>query len=320
MQKIIDLRKGHPKARCLPHARLARASRAAALRLDEATEQGFRLNYTIGGAGTPRFFSMLTEFLSSQYRSPCFAEGLFTTNGVSHGLDIACGALCKPGDTVLMEEPSYFLVKQIFDDHHLKVVGVPSDKHGINTEALDARLASGALTPPPKLLYLVPSHGNPRGTSLPLERREHLVQLAQRYGFYILCDDVYHMLDWSAGAAAATAAPPRILELDPAFKARVAKGLDWVPPAPAAAADAAAGAVAAAGGGDDSDDDPVYAAAGGSGAADAAAEAEAEGHVLSIGSFTKILAPGLRLGWIETSARQRAPAHTVTEWMPGEVG
>ena len=300
---LIDLRKGHPKARNLQHARLARACRAAASRLDLASEAALRMNYTVGGAGTPRFLSSLARFLSSAYQSPVFADGLLTTNGVSHGIDLACNALTSPGDTVLIEQPSYFLARQIFIDHHLSVVGVPRDVSGhIDTEALEARLVSGSIQPPPRLMYLVPSHGNPSGASIPLSGRQQLVQLAERFGFFLLCDDVYHLLHWGGGEERSPPLP-RLLELDSAHRVRVERG----GPAAAAAAprDAAAAAAAAtsthrASGEDSEEDDPAY--RGGSSSGATGGPAEGEGVVISLGSFTKILAPGLRLGWVEASS------------------
>ena len=149
-----------------------------------------------------------------------------------------------------MERPSYFLAHGIFDSHRLRVVSAPCDDDGLDPARLESLLASGEL-PVPKLLYLVPQHSNPRGTSLPLPRRQALVALAERFGFLLLCDDVYAMLSFPSAEP-----PPRLLTLDQAFRSRAA--------APAAAS-------------------------------------SEEGHVLSLGSFTKILAPGLRLGWIEAA-------------------
>jgi len=194
--RLVDLRKGHPKVTNLPHAKLAQAARRAALRLDEAQETHFGLGYT-GNSGTPRFLGRLAAFLSQAYGSPCLQDNLLTTNGVSHGIDIACGALTMPGDGVWVESATYFLAHQVFLDHGLRVTAVPMDEHGLDTDALARCLASGELGPPPALLYLVPSHGNPSGATLPIGRRHALLDLAERYGFICLTDDVYHLLDWS---------------------------------------------------------------------------------------------------------------------------
>lgn len=44
------------------------------------------------------------------------------------------------------------------------------------------------------MIYIVPTFSNPRGTSLPAERRKKLVELAHKYNVLVLCDDVYELL------------------------------------------------------------------------------------------------------------------------------
>ncbi|CAE8600782.1 unnamed protein product [Polarella glacialis] len=256
-KRLIDLRKGYPKSRNLPHTRLAEACRLSAARLDSASEEAFPLQYS-SGLGTARFNERLAEFLRREYKSAVFA------------------------DVVIMEEPSYFLAHKIFLDHGLRVLGAAIDEHGLDTDALAARFASGELASlQPKLLYLVPSHGNPSGATLPLRRRQHLVKLAEKHGFTVLCDDVYHLLDWSSSAKPL----PRLLEFDSAFQGRASASAGRAQDVPKM------------------DEDASYTIP-----KDAASDGKAlsslkEGHVVSIGSFTKILAPGLRLGWIEASGQ-----------------
>ena len=57
-------------------------------------------------------------------------ESLFVTGGNSQALDLISTVFAKPGDTVFVEEPSYFLAFQIFRDHGLNIVGVPMDDDG----------------------------------------------------------------------------------------------------------------------------------------------------------------------------------------------
>lgn len=302
MLPLIDLRKGYPKAANLQHRRMAQACRQAASRLDAGTEASFPLQYCLGG-GTSSFIRRLCNFLKRSYGSCCYEDGLLTTNGVSHGIELACGALTKPGDSVWMEAPSYFLAYQIFVDHGLRVHGVPTDAHGLDTDALARMLSSGECGPPPSLVYVIPSHTNPSATVLPLVRRKHLLSLAEEYKFVVLTDDVYHLLEWGPERL------PRLLELDASFLARArrerADDADAAPAAPPPGGAAAPTRTASSSGPatGDADDDQSYiilqceqAAAGGGGH-----RWVGEGRVISLGSFTKILAPGLRLGWAESS-------------------
>lgn len=62
----------------------------------------------------------------------------FPPAGVSHGLGLCALALSRPGDVVVAECPTYFLVPPIFRDHHLTLRHVPTDQHGMDVEALEA--------------------------------------------------------------------------------------------------------------------------------------------------------------------------------------
>ena len=316
--RVIDLRIGHPKASNLPHAQMASACRSAAARLDAETEAALPLNYAKSEYGSAGYLTALAGFLTAAYGSPVFDDWLLTTNGVSHGLELAVGCLTKPGDACWMESPSYFLAYQIFADHHLKVVGAPSDAHGLDVEALARCLADGTLGPPPAVLYLVPTHGNPTGVTLSRERREALLRLARQYGFVVLADEVYALLDWTAPDQAL---PPRMLALDAPHRKRVQQEAEAKAVASSGGAPSAVRA-ARLSGGDTSYTPNVARLSGGNGgnggsaegatpgaaesAAEAAAEAAAEeaeacGVVISVSSHTKILAPGIKLGWLEAS-------------------
>ncbi len=107
--------------------------------------------------------------------------------------------LLEPGDTVLVEEPSYLAALQAFQLAGATVVPVPCDDDGLDPEAA-AALAErhGA-----RLLYTIPTFQNPTGRTLPLERREALVALARRAGFWLLEDDPYGELRYRGAGAAA---------------------------------------------------------------------------------------------------------------------
>ena len=181
--------------------------------------------------GDPRFLDTLAKYLEREYGFPTNSENLLLSGGNSQALDFVCSQYIKPGDTVFVEEPSYFLAFQIFRDHGANLVGIPVDDDGISIEFLESALARIK----PTLLYTIPSFHNPGGQTLTGKRRQRLVALAQEHDFLIVADEAYQLLYYDAP-------PPRALG--------------------------------------------TYADS---------------GHVLSLGSFSKILAPGMRLGWIQTS-------------------
>ena len=125
-----------------------------------------------------------------QGRRPPLAE-LIVTSGGMECITLACRALIDPGDPLLVEDPTYLGALMAFDGFDARVEGVPMDAGGLQVGALAERLATG---PPPKLLYIIPEYQNPTGRTLPLDRREALVELCRRHRVLILEDIAYREL------------------------------------------------------------------------------------------------------------------------------
>ena len=220
---VIDLGRGDPSLSNLP-LDLIRKSAQARLLEDENSFLQYGAEQ-----GDGHFLIALANFLTSGYGFDVQPENLFITNGVSKALDLICTLFTQAGDTIFVEEPSYFLALKIFGDHRLHVVTIDTDENGLVPASLAKKLAGSR----PKILYLIPSFHNPSGRTLSPERRDQLAQLAKEHDFLIVADEVYHLLNYGSQA----------------FK-------------------------------------PLAFYTGSE-------------NVISLGSFSKILAPGLRLGWLQ---------------------
>ena len=175
----------------------------------------------------------MASFLTPAYGLPVQASQLLLSVGATQAIDMICSAFTRPGDVIFVEEPTFFLILGLFQDHGLHIVPIPLDDEGLDLAVLEEKLAQYQ----PKLLYTIPTFQNPTSRNLSLERRQKLVALSQKHNFVIVADEVYQLLHY-------TETPP------PSF----ATFLD-------------------------------------------------SEQVFSVGSFSKILAPGLRLGWIHTSPK-----------------
>jgi DNA-binding transcriptional MocR family regulator len=221
----INLGIGQPSADLLPLDIIESASEHF---FKDAAPQDINYGPT---KGDERFLHSIANFLTKQYGKQANVESLFVTGGNSQALDFVCSMFSNTGDTIFVEEPSYFLALNIFRDNHLNIIGIPTDESGIDIDFLEAKLKKAK----PALVYTIPVYHNPNGQTLSAERRERLVELSKEYGFLIIADEVYQMLNYYEQ-------PPE------AFGTMIDSNT-----------------------------------------------------VLSLGSFSKILAPGMRLGWIQTS-------------------
>ena len=90
--------------------------------------------------GDSDFRMALAQFLESIYGMPVEPAHLLVTNGASQAMDMICTLFSKAGDTIFVEEPTYFLARKIFADHQLKPVSLPMDEAGLVIEALEKEL------------------------------------------------------------------------------------------------------------------------------------------------------------------------------------
>lgn len=110
--------------------------------------------------------------------------------GSQQGLDLLGKVLINEGDVVLVESPTYLGALQSFQPYGPRYVQLPTDDHGIDTDALEDVLKAH----PAKLLYAIPNFQNPTGRTLSLERRRRLLELTAQYGVLVIEDDPYGKL------------------------------------------------------------------------------------------------------------------------------
>ncbi len=164
------------------------------------------------------------------------ADQVLITSGSLQGLNLVGGLLLDTGDVVITEAPTFMGALGAWAIHSPHYLSVAVDEEGMRLDVLEELLRTSDR--PPKLVYVLPTFQNPTGVTLTLERRRGLLELAHRYGFWIVEDDPYGELWFDEGA-------PEVA--------------------------------------------PIRALPG------------AEERVLYLGSFSKILAPGLRLGFTVAS-------------------
>ena len=181
-------------------------------------------------------------------------DGLIVTTGSQQALDLVGKTLISPGDKVIVEAPTFLATIQCFRLYGAQVIGAPIDADGVDVDRLEQLIAEHR----PKLVYLVPTFGNPSGAMLSLERRKRILELAVRTGTVVVEDDPYGELYFGK-------APPASML---ALSAQVPGSRDWL---------------------------------------------------VHCGSLSKILSPGLRVGWMiappellakATMCKQFSDAHT----------
>jgi 2-aminoadipate transaminase len=225
---VISLAGGLPDPRSFPRNEIAEIARYV---VEAYGEKALQYSPT---RGVSYFLNAVREFANRHGIEVRSDDGVMATVGSQQGLYLIGRALIDPGDIVVTEEPAYLGAIQAFRVAGAKFLTVPIDSNGLRTDVLEEKLKNlePGVKERLKIIYTVATCNNPSGTTLPVERRKHLLELAEQYDLVIVEDDPYRFITF----AEAEATPIKTLDKN--------------------------------------------------------------GRVVYMSSFSKILAPGLRLGWL----------------------
>lgn len=219
---IISFAGGVPNPETFPAERIAEiASRVVRERRAISLQYG-------PTRGLPRLIESIARICRGRGME-CAPSEVIVTTGSQQALDLIAHAVLNPGDTVLVELPTYIGGTASFFARSAIVEGVAQDDGGVVIASLDDVAARTR----PKLFYTIPNFQNPSGRLMTQQRRAQVLELAEKHDFLVIEDDPYGELVYVDGADTT------------AMKSR-----------------------------------------------------DRSGRVLYLGSFSKVLAPGLRCGWI----------------------
>ncbi|MBN1661459.1 MAG: PLP-dependent aminotransferase family protein [Anaerolineae bacterium] len=141
--------------------------------------------------GTTEGFPPLKDWLIEamhRYELPAGRRNVLFTNGSQQALDIIGRVFIDQGDKIITGRPTYLGAIQAWNVYAPHYLTVPLDDEGMRMDELERTLVEN---PGVKFIYVLPNFHNPAGTTLPLERRYRLVELAATHGAFIIEDDPY---------------------------------------------------------------------------------------------------------------------------------
>src|SRR5215469_16883409 len=180
-EKILFTR-GVPAIEALPNKLISECLQAAL----EGPDAKNILQYGHNGGYLP-----LRKMLAEQYGVA--AEQLLVGNGSLHLQDLLSGMLIHSGDVVFVEQPSYDRAIKTFRRRGAKVIGIPLEHDGVNLAVLEQALTRQV----PAFMYVIPDFQNPAGVTTSTAKRQALVDLAERYNFWLVEDVPYRTLRYS---------------------------------------------------------------------------------------------------------------------------
>lgn len=209
--------------------------------LKEASERAFvnsRSCLQYGNTdGTPQFKSEIIRLMHDR-GIETKPENIVVTTGSQQGFDLTLRVLINAGDRILIEQPTYSSNIQAARTYQTRIDPIPVLEDGLDIDVLEKVLKDASEKGDrPKLLYTIPTFGNPSGVTMPVEHRLRLLELAVRYQLIIVEDAPYSDLRFSGPPVPSLAA----------LAQQIPNASDWV---------------------------------------------------IHLASLSKIVAPGMRMGWI----------------------
>ena len=186
---MISFAGGNPSPDALPDALVSELSRYVLAQDGKAI-----LQYGATEGYRP-FVESLKAYVSKQLGVEI--PSVLPVTGSTQAMDLLCKALIDPGDTVLVENPSFLGNLQCLKLYQANLVPVESDDQGLLPDDLEKKIQQYH----PKLLYTIPTFQNPTGKSLPEDRRKAVAELANKYGMVVAEDDPYRDLRYRGTAA-----------------------------------------------------------------------------------------------------------------------
>lgn len=183
--------------------------------------------------GVKSFRETIVKMMQDEGIQNVTVDNVIVTTASQQALSLLAEIFVDPGDTVIVEAPSYVGGLQAFQAFQANFVTVPLDENGIRTDILKEKLEElSRKNVNVKLIYVIPNFQNPAGVTMSLERRKELLKLSHEYNIPVIEDDPYGEIRFVEEKQ------PSLLQLD------------------------------------------------------------SIGNVIALRTFSKILAPGFRLGWV----------------------
>ncbi len=129
----------------------------------------------------------IRDFILPPKKLNASMDEMLITSGSTQGMDLISKVFINPGDTILVEAPTFLGALQTFNSYEANTVSIPMDDEGIIVEELERLINEYK----PKIIYCIPTFQNPSGNTLGVERRKRIAKLATEYDIIVIEDDPY---------------------------------------------------------------------------------------------------------------------------------
>lgn len=161
--------------------------------INNVLSSGFNFNTYISPKGLKELRIEISSFLNGIWNYNINYKDILITTGSQQSINLVAYALLNEGDTVLIEQPTYFGAINVFKNRKVNLVSIDLKENGLDLNILENKIIKYN----PKLIYVTPTFNNPTGYSWSNSYRKKFLQIINKYNVLVLEDDPYSLINFT---------------------------------------------------------------------------------------------------------------------------
>lgn len=161
--------------------------------IERVLNSGIDFNTYTTPKGIKELRIQISKFIEQYWKYEINYKNMLITTGSQQSINLIAYGLLKEGDTVLIEQPTYFGAIDVFKKQNINLVGIDLREDGLDLRMLEERIIKYS----PKLIYVTPTFNNPTGYSWSTENRKKFLKIVNKYNILVLEDDPYSLINYT---------------------------------------------------------------------------------------------------------------------------
>jgi len=148
-------------------------------------DSGINFNTYVSPKGMKELRESIADFLKSIWDYNVNYKDIIITSGSQQSLNLLAYALFNEGNTILVEQPTYFGALDVFKKININLLGCDLGEDGFDLQELEDILAMYK----PRAIYVTPTFNNPTGYAWSNEVRSKFLDIINKYDVLVIEDD-----------------------------------------------------------------------------------------------------------------------------------
>lgn len=161
--------------------------------INNMLSSGINFNMYTSPKGLKELRIEISNFLNDVWNYNINYKNMLITTGSQQSINLVSYALLNEGDTVLIEQPTYFGAINVFKNKKVNLVGIDLKEDGFDLNILENKIIKYK----PKLIYVTPTFNNPTGYSWSNSYRKEFLEIVNKYDALVLEDDPYSLINFT---------------------------------------------------------------------------------------------------------------------------